>query len=190
MMAEPVTTYTEALAPIRERVGSVLKIKYNDFDLLCSFPEGLTGKVFGPSQVKRLGIEKFFDAIRGVGLRIRFEEDPEQLAKMLERVAQNYRPRQANQARMNNRSHLCNGIIDEVLAYLANNKGGLTRLNLAVKEARSNRARRASKAFWKKKRQCGPSDFSTYADNVLSISKTSALPSPAENPCGAEANAA
>jgi hypothetical protein len=103
---------------------------------------------------------------------------------MLERVAQNYSPRQANQARMNNHSHLCNKMIDEVLNYLANKKGGLTRLNLAAKEARSNWARRAAKAFWEKKRQCGTSD------NVLRISKTPALPSPAENPCSAEANAA
>jgi hypothetical protein len=99
-MIEPVTTYSEALGPIRDRVGAVLKIRYEDFDHLCGFAPGLAGKVLGPSRVKRLGIEKFFDAIRGVGLQIRFEEDPEQTARMLERIAENYLPRQANQARM------------------------------------------------------------------------------------------
>jgi hypothetical protein len=98
--------------------------------------------VLGRAQVKRLGIEKFFDAVRGVGLRIRFEEDPEQTEKMLARIAENYQPRQANQARPGNRSHLCNSMIDEVLGYLANRKGGLARLNKAVKQARSNHARR------------------------------------------------
>jgi hypothetical protein len=184
MMTEPVTTYSEALGPIRERVGTVLKIRLGDFDHLCGFPDGLSGKVFGPSQVKRLGIEKFFDAVRGAGLRIRFEEDPEQTARMLERVAQNYEPRQAHQARPGNHSRLSNVTIDEVLTHLANRKGGLTVLNDAVRQARSNLARRASKAFWEK-RKCA-SDFS----NVVRISNAPALPSPAETPCSGEANAA
>jgi hypothetical protein len=192
MMTEPVTSYTEALGPIRERVGAVLKIRYGDFDHLCSFPDGLSGKVFGPAQVKRLGIEKFFDAVRGVGLRIRFEEDPEQTARMLERVAKNYEPRQANHARPGNHSHLSNALIDEVLTCLANRKGGLTVLNDAVKQARSNLARRASLAFWEKKRE---RDFSTYPENVSRISNAPALRPPevrgaAPYPCSAEANAA
>ena len=137
-----VTCYTEALGPIRERVGSVLKITYADFDKLVCFPEGLTGKTLGRAQIKRFGIEKFFDAIRGVGLRIRFEEDPEQTEKMLDRVAKNYPPRQANQARLGNSANLSNKFIDSVLDCLANKKGGLARLNKAVKQARSNHARR------------------------------------------------
>jgi hypothetical protein len=189
-MTEPVTSYTEALGPIRERMGTVLKIKYGDFDDLCGFPDGLSGKVFGPAQVKRLGIEKFFDAIRGVGLRIRFEEDPEQTAQMLERIAKRYEPRQANQARPNNHSRLCNETINEVLSYLANKRGGLTVLNAAVKQARSNLARRAALAFWKKKRECVASDFFTYPENVLRISSAPVLPSHAEKPCSARANAA
>jgi hypothetical protein len=140
-----VTSYNEALPHIRDRVGAVLKIRYEDFDSLCDFPAGLSGKVFGPAKIKRFGVEKFFDALRGAGLRIRLEEDPEQTAKMLARIAENYNPRQANQARMGNRSHLSNGAIDEVLSYLANNKkGGLARLNKAVKQARSNWARNAA----------------------------------------------
>ena len=87
---------------------------------------------------------------------------------------------------MNNRSHMSTKMIDDVLSYLANRKGGLTILNDAAKRARSNLARRASKAFWEKKRERA-SDFST---NALRISNAPALPSPAENPCSAEANAA
>jgi hypothetical protein len=137
-----VTSYNEALPHIRDRVGAVLKIRYEDFDSLCDFPAGLSGKVFGPAKIKRLGIEKFFDAIRGAGLRIRLEEDPEQTAKMLARIAENYNPRQANQARPGNSANLSNKFIDSVLDYLTNKKGGLARLNKAVKQARSNHARR------------------------------------------------
>jgi hypothetical protein len=185
-MIEPVTSYSEALGLIRERVGTVLKIRYQDFDSHCDFAEGLSGKVFGASQVKRLGIEKFFDAIRGVGLRIRFEEDPEQTARMLERVARNYEPRQANQARPNNTSHLSNKTIDEVLNYLASKRGGLARLRDAVKQARSNSARHAAKAGWAK-RQCIAGDFST---NVSRIGSVSVLQPAEERRCDARANAA
>jgi hypothetical protein len=185
MMTEPVTTYTEAIGPIRERVGAVLKIRYGDFDSLCSFPDGLSGKVFGPAQVKRLGIEKFFDAVRGVGLRIRFEEDPEQTARMLERIAENYLPRQSHQARPNNHSRLSNKIIAEVLDCLANRRGGLAMLNEAVKQARSKRER--------------ASDFSAYPENVSRIGSVPATRPPevrgaAPHHCsaadGREANAA
>ena len=97
----PVTSYTEALGPIRDRVGEVLKIGYTDFDHLAGLSEGLAGKIFGPSHVKRLGIDKFFDVVRAVGLRIRFEEDPEQTAKMLERIATKFHPRNSRNVRMN-----------------------------------------------------------------------------------------
>jgi hypothetical protein len=149
-----VTSYSEALPHIRDRVGAVLKIRYEDFDSLCDFPAGLSGKVFGPAKIKRFGIEKFFDAIRGAGLRIRLEEDPEQTEKMLKRIAENYNPRQANQARLGNSANLSNKFIDSALDYLVNKKGGLARLNKAVKQARANHARRtiAIGVNWAQKR--------------------------------------
>jgi hypothetical protein len=170
-ISEPVTSYTELICGIRARVGQ-LEVRYLDFDKLAGFAEGLSGKVFGAAQIKRLGIEKMFDAIRAAGLRLRLEEDPEQTAKMQIRISENFNPRQAKQARMNNRSHLSNALIDEVLSHLANKRGGLARLRGAVKQARSNWARHASKAFWEKKRQCGT------RDNVLRIRSAPALPSP------------
>jgi hypothetical protein len=135
--AAPVTTYTEALAVIRARLGDRLNISYENFDTLCTFAPGLSGKIFGPSQVKRFGLEKFFDAIRGAGLRIRFEEDPEQTAMILDRIKNNFLPRQAQQARPCNTSHPSAKMIDGVLSYLTRKKGGLSRLNTALREARS-----------------------------------------------------
>jgi hypothetical protein len=190
-----VTCYAEALGPIRERIGSVLKITYANFDKLACFPEGLTGKVMGRSQVRRLGIEKFFDALRGAGLRIRLEEDPEQTEKMLNRIAQNYPPRQANQARLGNSANLSNKFIDSVLDYLTNKKGGLARLNKAVKEARANVARRASIAGWARKRELQRfGNFAAcseaYLGNVSQPSTRLSLPPPlqetAPQPCSAE----
>jgi Phage integrase, N-terminal SAM-like domain len=55
----------------------VLRISYADFDALAGFPAGLSGKVFGQGQVRRLGVEKLFDAIRAAGWRLRFEVDPD-----------------------------------------------------------------------------------------------------------------
>ena len=164
-MGELVTCYTELIQRLRDRVGQ-LEVRYLDFDKLAGFAEGLTGKAFGQSQVKRLGPEKLFDAISAAGLRLRIEEDPEQTAKMQARIAENFLPRQATQARMNNHSHPSNKMVDGVLSYLASTKGGLTQLNDAVKEARSNWARHAAKALWEKRRACGPVDFATYLGSV------------------------
>jgi len=100
-----VTTYTEMMAGIQAQVEN-LNLKLTDFDDLAGFPSGLSGKVFGMLQVKRLGPEKLFDALRAAGLRIRLEVDPEQEAKMRQRIADNYNPRQAKQSRPGHASSL------------------------------------------------------------------------------------
>jgi hypothetical protein len=172
MFDEPVTSYTELITGIRTQLGA-LNIRYEDFDELAGFAAGLSGKVFGPSQVKRLGPEKLFDAMRAAGLRIRLEADPEQLEKMRNRIAENYNPRQANQARPNNHSHPSTKMVDTVLNYLANKKGGLTKLNAAVKMACSHRGRLG----WQTRRKSGVVDFAGYLENV-SRSSTTLLPPP------------
>jgi hypothetical protein len=140
-----VTCYSELIGAIQARVSS-LGIRQLDFDKLANFADGLSGKVFGPSQVKRLGPEKMFDALRAASLKIRIEPDPEQLERMRNRIAEHCLPRQANQARPNNHSHPSERTIDQVLSYLASRKGGLRRLKNAVKEARSAIGRRAHAA--------------------------------------------
>jgi hypothetical protein len=192
-LGELVTCYTELIQRLRDRVGQ-LEVRYLDFDKLAGFAEGLSGKVFGGAQVKRLGIEKMFDAIRAAGLRLRIEEDPEQTQKMQARIAENFNPRQAKQARPGNRSHLSNALIDEVLSYLANKTGGLTVLNAAAKEARSNCAPRAARALWEKRRACGTGDYAIHLVSRLNAPASLTLEdhhrSSAPNPCSAEANAA
>jgi hypothetical protein len=140
------TSYSELINAIRDRVGQ-LGIRYEDFDSLADFPDGMTGKALGPSQAKRLGPEKLFDALRAASLKIRVEPDEQQLAKMQKRMAENCQPRQANQARMSNRNHLrpSEQLIARVLTHLANNTdGGLALLNGAAKKARSNWAQHAA----------------------------------------------
>jgi hypothetical protein len=160
----PASHYVHFIPLLRARLA-YFAIRYEDFDTHCDFAGGLTGKCLGPAMVKRFGIEKLFDALAGSGLRLRVEEDPEQTAKMKARIEANYIPRQATQARPGNHSHLSNKMIDEVLTYLANKKGGLTVLNNAVKDARSNMARHGAKARWQTRRADGPVDFTTYSTN-------------------------
>lgn len=100
-----VTSYTEMMAGIQAQVEN-LGLKLTDFDDLAGFPSGLSGKVFGMLQVKRLGPEKLFDALRAAGLRMRLEVDPDQEAKMRARIADNYNPRQASQSRPRHASSL------------------------------------------------------------------------------------
>jgi hypothetical protein len=186
-LGEPITCYSQLVQALRDRVGQ-LGVRYLDFDQLAGFADGLSGKIFGPAQVKRLGIEKMFDALRAAGLRIRIEVDPEQTAKMKTRIAQNFNPRQSQQVRQNNDANMSNDAIDRVLNYLVSKRGGLIRLNAAVRRARSTCARRAAIALWKQRRECGTGDFAAYPGNVSRLSAPS-LDHPA-NPCSAEANAA
>jgi hypothetical protein len=145
--AVDIKSYTELMSGIQARVGE-LGIRQVDFDKLAGFADGLAGKVFGPSQVKRLGPEKMFDAIRAVGLKLRLEADPEQLARMQKQIAENCIPRAAYQVRMRNHSRPSRKMIDEILSYLASKKGGIARLSEAMQEARSNWARHAAKQRW------------------------------------------
>ncbi|WP_426433688.1 hypothetical protein [Bradyrhizobium genosp. P] len=156
-IAVEVTSYSELIAGLRQKLAA-LGIRYLDFDELAGLPLGMTGKALGPSEVKGLGARKLFDAIRAAGLRIRLEEDPEQTAKMSERIAENYNPRQPKQARPNNRNYAPSAsLIDRVLQHLSNNTpGGLKLLNDAAKTARSNWARHA----WQARHPEGPTSCS------------------------------
>jgi hypothetical protein len=144
-----VKSYSELIGAIRQKVA-MLGVRYLDFDVLAGFAPGLTGKSFGACEAKRLGLAKTFDALRAAGLRIRVEDDPEQTAKMKARIAENFLPRQANQARPNHQNYIrpSEQLIERVLKYLANNRGGLGRLNRSVKEARSNWAQHANEVRW------------------------------------------
>jgi hypothetical protein len=139
-------TYNELIDGIQVRLGE-LGIRQVDFDKLCLWSDGLSGKAFGPSRVKRLGSDMLFVAIRAAGLKLRLEPDPEQLARMQKQIAENCQPRQANQARMNNHSHPSQKLIDDVLSHLESKRGGLAQLRDAVKKAKSNWARRAANAL-------------------------------------------
>src|SRR6266404_5497490 len=153
-----VTSYSELISVIRDRVGA-LGVRYQDFDSLAGFPDGLSGKVFGPAQVKRLGIEKAFDALRCAGLRLRVEEDPEQIAKMQAWIEKKMiQPRQGNQARMNNHasaisSHLLSRAFGHILREARKKRWTKT-----SKKERSEHARMMAMARHRQKRKRRPTN--------------------------------
>jgi hypothetical protein len=146
-----ITCYGELINALKEQVGA-MGVRYEDFDSLAGWAAGLTGKAFGAAQARRLGPEKMFDAIRAAGMRLRIEIDPEQLDRMKKRATDNFLPRKANQAKTNNQNHLrpSEQLIERVLRYLANNRGGLGRLNGAAKEARTKWAQHANEVRWER----------------------------------------
>jgi hypothetical protein len=147
-----VTSYTELMTAIQAQVGA-LGLRLVDFDDLAGFPLGLSGKVFGPSQVKRLGPEKVFDALRAAGLRLRVEEDPEQVAKMKARISENYNPRQANQARPNNSaSPVSTALLSRVFKHLSR-KGTKARWANKSPKERVEHARKMAMAGVLKRRK-------------------------------------
>jgi hypothetical protein len=149
---QPITSYSELMAGIQAQVGA-LGLKLTDFDDLAGFPAGLSGKVFGLLQVKRLGPEKMFDAIRAAGLRLRLEVDPEQEAKMKTRISENYNPRQARQARLRHAaSPASTAVLSRVFKPLAR-KGGKQRWADKSQEERSEHMRMMAMAGVKKRRK-------------------------------------
>jgi hypothetical protein len=88
---------------------------------------------------------------------------------MQKQIAENCQARVNFNVRMNNKSNLSNKTIDAVLDYLANSKkGGLARLNKAVRQARSARARHAINARWMQKRELRRmGDFAAYREACL-----------------------
>jgi hypothetical protein len=147
---QPITSYTELMALIQAQVGA-LGLKLTDFDDLAGFPAGLSGKVFGLLQVKRLGPEKMFDAIRAAGLRLRLEVDPEQEAKMKTRISENYNPRQAMQARrQHSASQAGPAVLSRVLKPLAK-LGGKARMAKMTKEELKQHQKMAAMAGVKKR---------------------------------------
>lgn len=148
-----VTSYTELIGAIRAQIG-VMGVKYADFDVLAWFAPGLSGKVFGPAQVKRLGPEKLFDALRASGLRLRVEVDPEQLAKMQAMIEkQLIEPRQANQARPNNNaSPVSSKLMGRVFKHFSR-LGVKARMRKMTKAQREAHARHAANQRWKRYRK-------------------------------------
>jgi hypothetical protein len=152
MTPAEITSYTELVNGIRSQLGA-LGIRYEDFDELAGFAAGLSGKVFGPAQVKRLGPEKMFDAIRAAGLRLRIEVDPEQAHKMQTRISENYLPRQANQARMgNDASPVGTALMSRVFKHFSR-LGNEARKKKMTKEERSKSAQHAANTRWKRHRK-------------------------------------
>ncbi len=147
-----VTSYTELMAGIQAQVGA-LGLKLSDFDDLAGFPAGLSGKVFGLLQVKRLGPEKMFDALRAAGLRLRLEVDPDQEAKMRTRISENYNPRQANQARNGHASSpLSTAVLSRVFKPLGR-MGGKKRWERVSKKDRSAHMTMMINSRWKRERK-------------------------------------
>jgi hypothetical protein len=147
-----VTSYTELMTGIQSHVEA-LGLRLVDFDDLAGFPAGLSGKVFGMLQVKRLGPEKMFDALRAAGLRLRLEIDPEQRARMQNRISENYNPRQANQARpKHSATKASTSVLSRILKPFAKDGGKARWANKSAKE-RSEHARMMAMAGVKKRRR-------------------------------------
>lgn len=151
-MTADVTSYTELIGVIRSRIGD-LGIRYEDFDVLAGFAPGLSGKVFGPSQVKRLGPEKLFDAMRAASIKIRAEPDADQLLKMQKQMTENCQPRQANQARMNNSaSPISRPLMTRVYGHFLR-EARKKRWTNTTKKQRSEHARMMAMAGVRKRRE-------------------------------------
>lgn len=147
-----VTSYTELIAGIRTQVEA-MGVRQLDFDNLAGFTPGLSGKVFGLLQVRQLRLEYMFAALRAAGLRMRLEVDPEQQAKMIQRIATNYNPKQANQARNGHSASPAGpAVMSRIFKPLAK-MGGKARMAKMTKEELTQHQRMAAMAGVRKRRK-------------------------------------
>jgi len=146
-----VTSYTELIAGIRAKVER-MNLRQADFDELAGFAPGLSGKVFGMLQVRTLRLEKLFDALRAAGLRLRVEDDPDQEAKMLARIAANYNLREANQSRPGHASTTPSSAVLTRVFKAMGRTGGKARWHRKSKKARSDHMKMMVMAREKKRR--------------------------------------
>jgi hypothetical protein len=147
-----VTSYTELIEAIKARIAE-LGIKYENFDDLAWFAPGLSGKVFGPSQVKRLGSEKLFDALRAASLKITVTADPQQFEKMRKEMDKHVQPRSGNQARYgNSASPVSAQLLSRCFKHLSR-EGGKKRWAKSSQKERSEHMRMMAMAGVRKRRK-------------------------------------
>lgn len=147
-----VTSYTELIEAIKARIAE-LGIKYENFDDLAWFAPGLSGKVFGPSQVKRLGSEKLFDALRAASLKITVTADPLQFEKMRKEMDKHVQPRSGNQARYGNHaSTISSHVLSRAFGHILR-EARKKRWAGKSKAERSEHARTIANMRWKKVRK-------------------------------------
>lgn len=147
-----VTSYTELIASI-DAARIEMGLRHLDFEELIGVTQGHWGKATGMLQVKRLGIEKIFDALRGAGLLIFVKVDQDQRAKMLARSSERFNPMQANQARPRHSATKASAaILSRILKPFARDGGKARWANKSAKE-RSEHARMMAMAGVLKRRK-------------------------------------
>lgn len=147
-----VTSYTELIGAIREKVGR-LGLKYEDFDDLVGLPVRFSGKALGPSHVRKFNLENVFDVLEAAGLSMKVDDDPECEERMRKRIAEKYNPRQANQARPNNHaSAISSHVLSRAFGHILR-KARKKRWAGKSKAERSAHASAIANVRWKKVRK-------------------------------------
>ena len=86
-----IRSYDDLIVALRARKDR-LQLTDATMDALAGWQSGYTGKLFGPSQVKKLGGLSFELALTTLGVRLELVEDPEAVAMMERRWEQRERP--------------------------------------------------------------------------------------------------
>jgi hypothetical protein len=148
--ADLIADYDAMIAALKARAAE-RGVSYGQLDQLAGTPDGYAGKVFGPSQTKKLGFQSFWYYLQALGLGLAFVENPEALAARQHL----HGGRNACQARAGGHTGpVGRHAIRRVLRHLASAGG---RASFAKKSAteRRHHQQRAANALWKKARAGG-----------------------------------
>ena len=139
--------YEDLLALLRAQMDK-LGLGINQLDEICGFPSGYSGKIFGPSRVRKLGHKSLWLLLPELGLRIAVIEDAQLLAKR-RHPARKYLK---YQARFDNVSQaLGKDALSRVMRHIGR-IGGRNRMRRMSKSEFTPHQQRAANARWKKYR--------------------------------------
>ena len=140
--------YDGMLAAVRARVRE-LQIKGAAFDEFAGLPDGYLSKLIGERPVRRIGMTSMGPVLAGLGLRCLFVEDPEGTKRLKSRL----KPRNPSFVRI---MPAAAGILFTArMLKRIRRMGGRARMARLTPQQRSELARKAALARWRKARSLG-----------------------------------
>ncbi len=141
-----VRTYDDLIAALRARKDR-LRLTDATMDALAGWQSGYTGKLFGPSQVKKLGGLSFELALATLGVRLELVEDPETVAMMERRWEQRARPANVDAHRIS--ETLKRRVLPQIMRDLSKKAADARKAKIRP-STRRRIARLAAKARWRR----------------------------------------
>jgi hypothetical protein len=175
----PIRDYDGLIAVLRARADEI-GLAYNLIDDLTGLPNGYTGKLFGPSRVKMIGMESLWPIAEVLAVEL-------MLAPSLE-LAQKMAPRWERRDEIRRRPGVIRRRISpEIIAKVAaetGRQGGLKRKTFRISMARRSKINsRNAKRGWRKRKNGSPPSVKSGSSGAYAIPAKAVRRAPSASQC-------